>query len=260
MCKILTVASQKGGVAKTSTVLNLATALGLMDKRVLAVDLDPQGSLSICAGVKNPDSLVHTTYSLLNAVLSEEKLPEPSEYIIPCEKIDLIPCNINLSAFEVNRGHEIGSEKAMQSIIEPLRELYDFIIFDTGPSLGKLTLNAISASNGVLIPVTPQLLSAVGLRLLIRTIQQVQKHINPNVSIVGVLMTMCDTRTNLFKEMNEIMGKTYSKTIRIFDTIIPHSTKVGEANLRCQSVLLYDENSKPAQAYKEFAKELIENA
>jgi chromosome partitioning protein len=260
MCKILTVASQKGGVAKTSTVLNLATALGLMDKKVLAVDLDPQGSLTICAGVQNPDSLVHTTYSLLNSVLSEEKLPEPNEYIIPCEKIDLIPCNINLSAFEVNRGHEIGAEKAMMTIIEPLRELYDFIIFDTGPSLGKLTLNAIAASDGILIPVTPQLLSAVGLRLLIRTIQQVQKHINPYVIIEGVLITMADTRTKLFKEMNEIMEKTYSKTIRIFDTIIPHSTKVGEANLRCQSVLLYDENSKPAQAYKEFAKELIKNA
>ena len=260
MCKVFSIASMKGGVTKTTTSLNLATALGLMDKKVLAVDLDPQGSLTICAGVKNPDKLVHTTYTLLNDVLNEDELPEASEYIIPCEKIDIIPCNIQLSAFELNRGHEIGVEKALQTIIEPLREVYEIIIIDTPPSLGILTANAITASDGVLIPVTPQLLSAVGLKLLIKTIQKIQKHVNPAVTIEGVLMTMCDTRTNLYKEINEIMQKTYSQTVKIFDTIIPHSTKVGEANLRCQSVLLYDENSKPSQAYKNFAKELIGNA
>ena len=264
MSKIYAVASQKGGVAKSSTVLNLATALGMMGKKVLAVDLDPQGSLSICSGVQNPDNLTHTTYSLLNAALSEEEnpkpLPEPSEYIVPCEKIDVIPCNITLSNFELNRGHEIGAERALQTVIEPLKKLYDVIIYDTGPSLGILTVNAITASDGVIIPVTPQLLSAVGLRLLIRTIQKVQKYINPDVAIEGVLVTMCDTRTNLYRDMSDIMEKTYSQTIRIFDTIIPHSTKVGEANLNRKSVLMYDGNSKPSQAYKEFAKELIENA
>jgi len=257
MCKVLTVANQKGGVAKTTTVLNLATALGIMGKKVLAVDADPQGSLTICAGVQSPDSLTHTTYSLLNAVLNEDKLPEPSEYIVSCEKIDVIPCNISLSAIELNRGHEIGCESALQSVIAPLKELYDYIIIDTTPSLGILTVNAITASDGVLITVTPQLLSAIGLKLLIKTIQKVQKHINPDVVIEGVLMTMCDTRTNLYKDVSEIMDKTYSRSIRIFDTIIPHSTRVGEANMHRQSVVLYDENSKPSQAYQDFAKELI---
>jgi len=121
MCKVYSVASQKGGVAKSSTVLNLATALGLMGKKVLAVDLDPQGSLSICAGVQNPDNLAHTTYSLLTAALNEDELPELSEYVIPCEKIDVIPCNISLSAFELNRGHEIGAERALRAVIEPFR-------------------------------------------------------------------------------------------------------------------------------------------
>lgn len=169
MCKVLTVANQKGGVAKTTTVLNLATALSIMGKKVLAVDADPQGSLTICAGVQSPDSLIHTTYSLLNAVLNEDKLPEPSEYIISCEKIDVIPCNISLSAIELNRGHEIGCESALQSVITPLKELYDYVIIDTTPSLGILTVNAITASDGVLITVTPQLLSAIGLKLLIKT-------------------------------------------------------------------------------------------
>ena len=183
MCKVYAVASQKGGVAKSSTVLNLATALGMMGKKVLAVDLDPQGSLSICSGVQNPDNLTHTTFSLLNAALNEDELPEPSEYIVPCEKIDVIPCNITLSGFELNRGHEIGAERALQTVIKPLRELYDVILYDTGPSLGILTVNAITASDGVIIPVTPQLLSAVGLKMLIKTIQKIQKHINPAVTI-----------------------------------------------------------------------------
>ena len=260
MCKVYAVASQKGGVTKTTTVLNLATALGLMGKKVLAVDLDPQGSLTICAGVQNPDKLTNTSYTLLNAALNEDELPDASEYILPCEKIDLIPCNIGLSAFELNRGHEIGAERALQTAIEPLRELYDVILLDTGPSLGILTANAITASDSVLIPVTPQLLSAVGLKMLIKTIQKIQKHINPAVTIEGVLMTMCDTRTNLYRDMSDIMEKTYSQTVRIFDTIIPFSTKVGEANLNRRSVLLYDETSKPSQAYKNFAKELCANA
>ena len=260
MCKVLNVASQKGGVTKTTTVLNLATALGLMGKKVLAVDLDPQGSLTICAGVQNPDNLIHTVYTLLNAALDENELPEPSEYIIPSEKIDVIPCNDKLAAFELNRGHEVGAERALQMVINPLRELYEIIIIDTPPSLGLLTVNALTASDSVLIPVTPQLLSAVGLKMLIRRIQKVQKFVNPALVIEGVLMAMCDTRTNLYKEVSTIMDKTYSQSIRIFDTIIPHSTKVGEANLRRQSVLLYDENSKPAKAYQEFAKELMMSA
>ncbi len=259
MCKVISCASQKGGVTKTTTVLNLATALALTGKKVLAVDTDPQGSLTICAGVPNPDKLPHSTYSLLNAVMDEEALPEASEYIVPCGKIDVIPCNISLSAYELNRGHEIGCERALQTVIDSLRELYDVILIDCGPSLGILTVNAITASDGVIITVTPQLLSAIGLKLLIKTIKKVQKHINPAVAIEGVLMTMCDTRTNLYKDISEIMEKTYSSEIRIFDTIIPYSTKVGEANLRQQSVVLYDGNSKPAKAYCEFAKELIAN-
>jgi chromosome partitioning protein len=260
MCKVICCASQKGGVTKTTTVLNLATALALMGKKVLAIDIDPQGSLTICAGVSNPDNLTHTTCTLLNSVLNEDKLPEPEDYIVHCERIDVIPCNIGLATFELNSSHEIGAERTLQAIIAPLRELYDVILIDTGPSLGILTINAISASDGVLITVTPQLLSAIGLKLLIKTISKVQKHINPAVTIEGVLMTMCDTRTNLYKEVNEIINNAYSQSIRIFDTIIPHSTKVGDAMLRRQSVLLYDEHSKPAQAYRAFAEELISHA
>ncbi len=259
MCKIYAVASQKGGVTKTTTVLNLATALALMGKKVLVADLDPQGSLTICAGVQFPDKLTHTMYSILSAALNEDRLPEPSEYIMKCSNFDLIPCNISLSAFELNRGHEIGAERALQTVLEPLKERYDIIILDTGPSLGILTVNAITASDSVIITVTPQLLSAVGLKLLISTIRKIQKHISPSVKIAGILMTMCDTRTNLYKEINDIMENSYSQSLRIFKTIIPHSTKVGEANLHRQSVVTYDKQSKPAQAYMNFAKELIKH-
>ena len=250
MCKVISLCSHKGGVSKTTSSLNLATALGMMGKRVLVVDMDSQSNLTICAGVTTPDQLSHTTYTLLALALDEGELPPTSEYIIPRNYFDLIPCNINLSAFEVNRGHEIGAERALQTILEPLKASYDFALIDTAPSLGMLTINAITASDSVLVPTTPQLLSAVGVKLLVTTIAKIQKHINPNVQIEGIFMTQCDTRTNLYREMSDVIEKTYGGTTRIFNAIIPHSTKVGEANLRCQSVLQYDEQSKPAQAYR----------
>jgi chromosome partitioning protein len=195
---------------------------------------------------------------LLDEVLNDETLPEPSEYIITRELIDVIPCNISLSAFELNRGHEIGAERALKLVVESLREQYDVIIIDTPPTLGLLTINAITASDYVLIPVTPQLLSAVGLRMLVQTIRKVQRHINPQVEILGILMSMCDTRTNLYRQITEIVEQSYSRSLRIFDTVIPHSTKVGEANLHRRSVLLHAEYSKPAEAYRQLAREVIQ--
>lgn len=257
MCTVMTVANQKGGVGKTTTVLNLATALAFLGKKVLVIDADPQGNLTICAGVNNPDHLKNTTYSLLSSILDEEDLPDPAEFILSCEYFDIIPSNISLSAIELNRGHEIGCERALKSLLDPLNDQYDYMLIDTSPSLGILTVNAITASDFVLITVTPQLLSAIGLKLLIKTIDKVKKHINPTVQIAGVLMTMCDTRTNLYKDVSEIIEETYREKIHIFETVIPPSTKVGEANMHRQSVLLYDKHCKPASAYEAFTKEMI---
>ena len=257
MCKIYSIASMKGGVTKTTVSLNLATALSLMGKKVLVIDLDPQGNTTLFASTV-PSKIANTVYPMLCAALNEETA-NPSDYIMPCGSIDIIPSNNKLTAFERNQGHEIGAECALQTAIEPLKELYEIIIIDTPPSLGVLTANAIIASDGIIIPVTPELFSAVGLMMLTKTIQKVQKHFNPEVQIEGVLMSMCDVHTNLFKEISEIVDETYGQTVRIFNTIIPRSTKVGTANLRRQSVLLYDEKSKPSLAYKNFAKELLNN-
>ena len=192
--------------------------------------------------------------------MDEAEPPPPDEYIISGEYFDTIPCNLNLSGFELGRGHEIGVERALQAVLKPLKTSYDIILIDTEPSLGVLTINALTASDGILITVTPQLISAVGMKLLLETVHKIKKHINPNVEVVGAIMTMCDTRTNLYKEVSEILAQTYGQTIRIFNTIIPHFTKVGESLLRQQSVLQYDANSKPAQAYLTAAKELMEIA
>jgi chromosome partitioning protein len=259
MCKIFTVANQKGGVGKSTTVLNLGYALAEAGKRVLLIDLDPQGSLTVCFGVDNYEKLTTTMYNLMLNVIEGDPLPPKDEYLMKKDNIDLIPCNISLCAIENKLIGEIGSEKTVSYIISELKNDYDYVILDTSPSLGILTVNAITASSGVIITVTPQLLSAVGLKLLIKTIQKVQNHINPAVTIEGVLMTMCDTRTNLCKEMNDVIEKTYRQTVRIFDTMIPFSTKVGEANMYRKSVLLYDKNCKPSKAYKNFARELITN-
>ncbi|MDR0219901.1 MAG: ParA family protein [Lachnospiraceae bacterium] len=261
---IYSVASMKGGVAKTTTTLNLAYAFAQMGKKVLAVDLDPQGNLTICAGVADYDNLEHTAYTLLLEALEdnedeEPKKPSAEKAIVSCGIFDLIPCNNNLAAFETNKGHVIGVESSLKVVVEPLRGIYDVIIIDTQPSFGILPLNAIVASESVIIPITPQLLSAVGARDLFRMIKRIKKHYNPNIAIEGIVMCLCDTRTKIYREVNKLVEDNYGQRARIFDAVIPVSVKVSEANMASKSVIEYAPDSKPAEAYINLAKEIAAN-
>jgi chromosome partitioning protein len=260
MRKVFAVASQKGGVAKTTTTFNLAVALTKLGKKVLVIDLDPQGSLTICVGVENPDSLEHSASTLLEAALDmdEEGSLESSRYVTQCAEVDIIPSNIELAAFEAYGANVMGGDKALRTAIAPLLQSYDIILIDCAPSLGKLTINALAASDGVIIPVTPHLLSVVGLKQLVATIRKVKTHVNPTVRIDGILMTRCDINLNLYKDIKELLLELYGGKIRIFNTLIHNSTRVGEAERRRQSVIAYSKNSKPAKAYKALAKELID--
>ncbi|MBG9795487.1 chromosome partitioning protein ParA [Paenibacillus dendritiformis] len=251
--------NQKAGTGKTTTAYNLAYALSNEGKKVLLVDFDPQGNLTMCFGIENPDQLKLSLFNIMNAIMSDEPVPAPEEYIHSLGNIDLIPSNIELSVAEINLRDEMGGEKTLASLLEPMKHKYDYIIIDTNPSLGLLTINALAASDSVLIPVNPQLWSATGLTQLLKIIVKVKKRINPRINIEGILMTMCDTRTNLYKEAFRLVKAHYRETLRIFDVQIPLSVKVAEANFYSQSIIQFHPKSKVALAYQSLAKDLMQN-
>ncbi|MGW8956298.1 ParA family protein [Paenibacillus sp. NPDC055715] len=253
----VTIAKQKGGTGKTTTAYNLAYALSNEEKRVLLVDFDPQGNLTLCFGIDQPDKLEVSMFNVMNAVMGDDPIPSPDKYLYSQGNIDLIPSNIELSIAEMNLRDEMGGEKTLVALLEPMKIHYDYIIIDTNPSLGLLTINALAASDSVLIPVNPQLWSATGLTQLLNIIVKVKKRINPRISIEGILMTMCDVRTNLYKEAFRLIENYYGDRIRIFETQIPLSVKVGEANFYSQSIMEFHPKSKVAGAYQGLAKELM---
>lgn len=257
MSKILVVAAQKGGVGKTSTVRNLSYSLAELGKRVLAVDFDPQFSLTTCFGVDDSEKLEHTTATLMTTLLEDKELPPKATFIRTVGKVDLIPSSIQLSVIEANLRLEMGSEHLFANLLESLRGDYDYILVDTCPSLGTLTISALTAADEVMIPVNPQLLAVMGLQELTKTILKIKRRLNPRIKFGGILFTMCDKRTNLYKEISSQVDAAYRSGMRIFDNRIPTTVKVGEANGLGLSVMEYDNKSPAALAYMELAKEVL---
>ena len=258
MAKIMTLANQKGGTGKTTTARNLGSALANAGKRVLMVDFDPQSNLTMSFGIEHPDELAMSMHDLFSLIMTKQELPDLNGYILRKNNLDIIPCNINLSATEMNlHGKLVGRERYLSKVLEPLREYYDYILIDTNPYLGLLTINALTACDEVIIPVSLQLWSATGLTDLIQTIFNVEESINPQITIAGILLTMCDERTRLFRDVKSLLEKYYGDKIKIFETNIPNTIKVGEANYSSSSIFEYDAKSKAAVAYETFAKEIL---
>ena len=255
-CKILTVANQKGGTGKTTTACNLGNALADMGKRVLLVDFDPQSNLSMSFGIERPDELPLSMDAILSCVMDGDTLPDKSAYIVKGKTLDIIPCNINLAVTEINLRDEMGGEQTLKALLDPLRPDYHYIIIDTNPYLGQLTINALAACDDVIIPVSPQLWSATGLTDLLQTIFKVKRKINPQINVAGILLTICDERTRLYREAKNLIDEHYGDKIRIYNTHIPSTVKVGEANYASRSVMDYDSGNRAAQAYIAFAKEV----
>ena len=200
MCKVISVANQKGGVAKSTTTLNLGVGLVKQGKRVLLIDADPQGSLTASLGYVEPDDIGTTLATIMMNIINDEEIEEEEGILHHKEQIDLLPANIELSALEVTMSNVMSRELIMKEYIDTMRSRYDYILIDCMPSLGMMTINALVASDTVLIPVQAAYLPVKGLQQLIRTISMVKKRLNRKLTIQGILLTMVDFRTNYSKD------------------------------------------------------------
>lgn len=259
MGKIYMIGSQKGGVGKTTTTLNLAYSLEKMGKKVLAVDFDSQANLTTCFGIENTSELEHTIGHLMMAMIDDTKLPVSKRYIREKGGVDFIPASIYLSVVDAKLRLEMGAEKMLSNILEPLRERYDYILIDTCPSLGTLTINALAAADEVIITVNPQLLAMMGMQDFIRTVMKIRRRINPNLGIAGILLTMCESRTKLCKVLTEQVTENFQEQLRIFETRIPNTVKVGKSIYYSMPIEQYSPKANAGIAYRKFAKELIAN-
>lgn len=255
---VICVANQKGGVGKTTTAAALAEGLSEHNKHVLLVDWDPQGSLTITMGL-DPEELKLTSYDALVGIIKNKGNPSPRDIIVPTSNpnIDLLPSNVELSQAELDLVEAYGRELVLKNLLQPLRRSYDFIIVDCLPSLGLLTINALSAADRVLIPVQADYLAMKGLILLLNTVIRVRDRINPVLEILGILFTMTNSRTLHSREVIDMTKQIFGDRIRVFDTIVPSSVRVKEAPVAGQSILAYAPSSDAAIAYRLLTNEVL---
>jgi chromosome partitioning protein len=245
--KVIAFANQKGGVAKTTTTLNLAAAFAEEGHRVLCIDMDPQGNLTMSQGI-DPDTLEKSMYDVLVYDTSIREVIRKREVDIACASIDLAGAEIAMST-------KIGRERSLDKALRPISEDYDFICIDTPPSLGLLTVNALTAAHKVIVPVQCEYLSMRGLIQLQNTLEMIRENLNPDVDIAGILPTMVDTRTLHAKEAIEILEENFGD--RVFGARIRKTIRFAEAPVKGMSVLKYDPTGAAADAYRQLAREVI---
>jgi len=250
--KIIAVANQKGGVGKTTTSVNLGACLAYIGKRVLLVDVDPQGNATSGIGIEKAD-VEHCIYDILVDDVAAKDVIKPTAV----ENLDIIPATIQLAGAEIELVPTISREVRLKRALEDVKDNYDYMVIDCPPSLGLLTINALTASDAVLIPVQCEYYALEGLSQLLNTVRLVQKHLNTDLTIEGVLLTMLDARTNLGIQVIDEVKKYFQD--KVYKTIIPRNIRLSEAPSHGQPIIIYDPRSRGAEVYLDLAKEVVVN-
>ena len=255
MGRTIAVANQKGGVGKSTTAINLSACLAEQGKKVLTIDMDPQGNTTSGLGV-DKNAVEDTLYELLVGQ-SDVETTIVKDVV---ENVDLIPSNVNLSGAEIELVGIDNKEYILKEITDKVKDNYDYIIIDCPPSLNMLTINALAAADTALIPVQAQYLSAKSLEQLLQTVGKVRRQINPKLKIEGILLTMTDSRTNYGKQIDSLIRQAYGSKIKVFGQTIPRSVRAAETSAAGKSIFQHDPKGKVAEAYHSLAKEVLADA
>ena len=257
--QVIALVNQKGGTGKTQSTENLGVGLASEGKKVLLVDMDPQGSLTISLGHPKADELPVTVADIMAKVLREEPIAPGEGILHHPEGVDLMPANISLSGMEVSLVNVMSREQVLKEYIDSVKGNYDYVLIDCMPSLGMLTVNALAAADRLVIPVQAQYLSAKGLEQLLQTVNKVRRQINPKLKIDGILLTMVDGRTNYAKDISNLIRDTYGSKLKVYKTEIPHSVRAAEISAEGKSIFAHDPKGKVAEAYKNLTKEVLKD-
>jgi len=260
MGKVLAITNRKGGTGKTMTTVSLAASLARQGKKVLIIDADSQHSATVSLGVKEPDKLTVSLATVMQNIIREQEI-DPTEGIISHDEgISLMPSNNGLAGMEIVLAPIIGRETVLRRYIGIVRNHFDYVLLDTAPTLDLLAINSLAAADSVIIPVAPKFLDAKGLELLLKSIAQTRQHINPNLKIGGILLTMVDKRANITKNIIEMIRNAYGESISIFKEPIPQSVRAVETSATGKSIFEHDPKGKVALAYASLAREVLESA
>ena len=257
MGKTISVSNMKGGVGKTMTAVSLGAGLAKKGKSVLCLDADAQHSMTISFGITEPTKLPVTLSTVMSNIINESDFDPNTGILNHSEGIDILPSNNSLAGMEIALAGIIGREMVLRQYIDMVKQQYDYIIVDCAPSLDLLTINALAASDSVIIPVVPRFLDAKGLELLLKSIAQVRRQINPALSIGGILLTMVDRRAHFTKDIIALVEDAYGSNIHIFSEHIPRSIRASESTAQGVSIFTHDPNGKLAAAYAALTREVL---